>query len=54
MTGKELFLNALQRKKNPRPAIGNPASIACTELMDKVGASFPEAHLDAHKWQHLR
>jgi hypothetical protein len=40
MTGKEIFLNALQRKKNPRPAIGNPVSIACTELMDKVGAPY--------------
>ena len=49
MTGKEIFLNALQRKKNPRPAIGNPVSIACTELMDKVGSSFPEAHLNADK-----
>jgi len=49
MTRKELFLNALQRKKNPRPSIGNPVSIACTELMDKVGAPFPEAHLNADK-----
>jgi MtaA/CmuA family methyltransferase len=49
MTSKEIFLNALQRKKNPRPAIGNPVSVACTELMDKVGATFPEAHLRADK-----
>jgi MtaA/CmuA family methyltransferase len=53
MTRKELFLNALQRKKNPRPAIGNPVSIACTELMDKVGAPFPEAHLNADKMASL-
>jgi MtaA/CmuA family methyltransferase len=53
MTGKEIFLNALQRKKNPRPAIGNPVSIACTELMDKVGAPFPEAHLNADKMAEL-
>jgi MtaA/CmuA family methyltransferase len=49
MTGKEIFLNALQRKKNPRPAIGNPVSIACTELMDRMDAPFPEAHLNADK-----
>jgi MtaA/CmuA family methyltransferase len=49
MTRKELFLNALQRKKTPRPAIGNPVSIACTELMDKVGSPFPEPHLNADK-----
>lgn len=49
MTSKELFLNALKRKKNSRPAIGNPVSIACTELMDKVGAPFPQAHLKADK-----
>jgi MtaA/CmuA family methyltransferase len=49
MTGKEIFLNALQRKKNPRPAIGNPVSIGCTELMDKIGAPFPSAHLNADK-----
>jgi MtaA/CmuA family methyltransferase len=49
MTGKEIFLNALQRKKNPRPAIGNPVSVACIGLMDKVGAPFPEAHLNSDK-----
>jgi uroporphyrinogen-III decarboxylase len=49
MTGKDLFLNALQGNKNPIPAIGNPVSVACTELMDKVGASFKEAHLNSHK-----
>jgi MtaA/CmuA family methyltransferase len=53
MTSKEIFLNALQRKKNQRPAVGNPVSAVCTELMDKIGAPFPEAHLKADKMAEL-
>jgi MtaA/CmuA family methyltransferase len=53
MTGKEIFLNALLRKKNPRPATGNPVSVACTELMDILDAPFPEAHLNADKMASL-
>jgi MtaA/CmuA family methyltransferase len=34
-------------RRGPRPAAGNPTSIACHELMDKAGVSFPAAHLDA-------
>lgn len=34
-------------RKGRRPPVGNPTSIACHDLMDKAGVSFPEAHLDA-------
>jgi MtaA/CmuA family methyltransferase len=33
-------------RQGQRPPVGNPTSIACHGLMDKAGASFPEAHLD--------
>lgn len=43
-----LFMSALfQGRKGERPAAGNPTSIACQELMDACGVSFPQAHLDA-------
>ena len=32
-------------RQGQRPPVGNPTSIACHGLMDKAGASFPEAHL---------
>ncbi len=34
-------------RKGPRPPVGNPTSIACHGLMEKVGAWFPEVHLNA-------
>jgi len=34
-------------RKGERPPVGNPTSIACHDLMDAAGISFPEAHLDA-------
>jgi [methyl-Co(III) methanol-specific corrinoid protein]:coenzyme M methyltransferase len=34
-------------RRGPRPAAGNPTSIACHELMDAAGVSFPAAHVDA-------
>lgn len=34
-------------RSGPRPPVGNPTSIACHGLMEKAGASFPDAHLDA-------
>ena len=40
-------------RKGPRPPVGNPTSIACHGLMDKSGASFPEAHLDAQAMANL-
>ena len=40
-------------RRGPRPAAGNPTSIACHELMDKVGVSFPAAHLDPNAMAEL-
>jgi MtaA/CmuA family methyltransferase len=39
--------------KGPRPPVGNPTSIVCNELMDAVGVSFPEAHLNAQAMAEL-
>ena len=35
-----------QGRRYDRPAVANPTSIACQELMQMTGARFPEAHLD--------
>lgn len=43
-----LMMSALYNgRKGERPPVGNPTSIACHDLMDETGISFPEAHLDA-------
>jgi [methyl-Co(III) methanol-specific corrinoid protein]:coenzyme M methyltransferase len=34
-------------RQGDRPPVANPTAIACHELMDKAGVSFPAAHLDA-------
>jgi len=48
--GKKLFMDAVAGKNRPaRPAFGTATSIACRELMDRMGAHFPDAHLDAEK-----
>lgn len=49
MTPREIFLGALKRQSIPRPAAGSVTSVITTDLMEKVGVSFPEAHLDAEK-----
>jgi [methyl-Co(III) methanol-specific corrinoid protein]:coenzyme M methyltransferase len=47
-TPHNLFMSALYGgRKGERPPSGNPISIVCHGLMDAVGISFPEAHLDA-------
>ena len=33
-------------RKGCRVSVGNPTSIICTELMEKTGIHFPDAHLD--------
>lgn len=44
----KLFMSGLfDGRKGARPAVGNPTSIACQDLMQECGISFPEAHLDA-------
>jgi MtaA/CmuA family methyltransferase len=48
--GRQLFLDAVTRRnRSGRVCYGTGTSIACRELMDHVGAHFPEAHLDAEK-----
>ena len=49
MKPRDIFLAALRRRKTPRPAVGSATSIVTTDLMDHLGVSFPEAHLDAEK-----
>jgi [methyl-Co(III) methanol-specific corrinoid protein]:coenzyme M methyltransferase len=45
---RNLIMSAVfNGRKGRRPAVGNPTSIVCHELMDAAGVSFPEAHLDA-------
>jgi [methyl-Co(III) methanol-specific corrinoid protein]:coenzyme M methyltransferase len=34
-------------RKGSRPPVANPTSIACQDLMDAAGVSFPQAHLEA-------
>ncbi|NQT92313.1 MAG: MtaA/CmuA family methyltransferase, partial [Lentisphaerae bacterium] len=44
------FMDAVMGKNEPgQPSFGTGTSIVCQELMDEVGVSFPEAHLDAEK-----
>ena len=44
----QLVMSAMfDGQKGNRPPTATPTSIACHELMDKTGVSFPEAHLDA-------
>ena len=46
---RDIFLAKITRQAAPRPAIGSATSIATTDLMDKVGVSFPAAHVDPEK-----
>jgi [methyl-Co(III) methanol-specific corrinoid protein]:coenzyme M methyltransferase len=49
MNPREIFLNALYRRSVPRPATGTATSVVTVDLMERVGAFFPEAHHDAEK-----
>jgi [methyl-Co(III) methanol-specific corrinoid protein]:coenzyme M methyltransferase len=53
MTPKERFLNAVLKKQTDMPALGSATSVISTEVMDKAGVFFPEAHLDADKMARL-
>lgn len=47
-SGYQLVMSAMFKgRKGERPPSGTPTSIACHELMDATGVSFPEAHLNA-------
>jgi [methyl-Co(III) methanol-specific corrinoid protein]:coenzyme M methyltransferase len=47
MKPRDIFLRALRRESTPRPATGSATSMVTTDLMERVGAYFPEAHHDA-------
>ncbi|MBT3271905.1 MAG: MtaA/CmuA family methyltransferase, partial [Spirochaetales bacterium] len=48
------FMDALERKNATGSSIfGTGTSIVCRDLMDRVGVSFPEAHLDGEKMAKL-
>lgn len=47
MKPKDIFLAKLRRAPTPRPAVGSATSIVTTDLMEKIGVSFPAAHLHA-------
>ena len=46
MKPRDIFLARLDRRPAPRAAVGSATSTVTTDLMEKVGAFFPEAHLD--------
>jgi len=48
LSPKTSFLSGLfGGRKGYRVPVGNPTSIVCVELMERVGIYFPEAHLNA-------
>jgi len=53
VTGRDIFLQAMQRTAGPRPATGSATSIVTTDLMEEVGVFFPDAHLDSEKMVRL-
>lgn len=53
MTPRTIFLARLKRGKTPRPAVGSATSIVTTDLMEKVGVFFPDAHRDAEPMARL-
>ena len=54
LTPRRRFLaNLMGGRKGKRISVSNPTSIACVELMNKVGVHFPEAHLDASQMAEL-
>ena len=53
MSPKRRFLSAMMGGTPDRIPAGNVVSVISTELMDEVGASFPEVHLDAQAMAHL-
>ena len=54
LTPRRRFLaNLMGGRKGKRLSVSNPTSIACVELMNKIGVHFPEAHLDAGQMAEL-
>jgi len=54
LSPRRRFLSGLLRgRKGQRISVANPTSVACIELMDKVGVYFPQAHLGARQMANL-
>ncbi|SRR5450759_3271353 len=53
MTLKERLLNALEGKKVDKVPVCSVTQTGIVELMDEVGASWPEAHSDPEKMAKL-
>jgi len=49
MTPRQRFLAALRREPVDRAAVANPTSIVTSDLQEKLGIRFPEAHHDAEQ-----
>ncbi|MDP7346771.1 MAG: uroporphyrinogen decarboxylase family protein, partial [Phycisphaeraceae bacterium] len=49
MTPRQRVLAALRREPVDRTPVCNPTSVATVELMDLVGAHFPDANRDPEK-----
>lgn len=46
---RDVFLSKITGREAPRAATGSATSIVTMDLMDRVGAWFPQAHLDARQ-----
>jgi len=53
MKPRDIFLTKIHRGVAPRAGTGSATSIVTTDLMEKVGVYFPEAHLDPEKMAEL-
>ena len=54
LTPRRRFIaNLTGGRKGKRISVSNPTSIACTELMNKIGIHFPDAHHDAKQMAEL-
>lgn len=53
MHPKDIFLAGIARKPAPRVGLGSATSMVTADLMDQVGVSFPEAHLNAEAMARL-
>jgi MtaA/CmuA family methyltransferase len=53
MNHSDLYLSAVSGKRPARVPVGSPTSVATVDQMERMGASFPEAHLDGEKMARL-
>ncbi len=53
MTSRQRVLTAFKREPVDRTPVCNPTSVATVELMDLVGANFPDANRNPEKMARL-